>query len=334
MCECDLIVIRVNMEFVRGLHNIRARHKGCVLAIGNFDGFHLGHQKLITQLKEKGRNYKLPVVVMTFEPQPKEFFFKTLAIRLTRLRDKINYLSVAGVDIILCVAFSKKFASFDAYSFIKYVLIYKLGVKFIYVGDDFRFGAFRKGDCFLLNKVSKRAGFQVIRANILCDKNKKKISSTAIRIALIENRILDAELLLGHSYCISGRVMRGNALGRTIGFPTINISLQGKIFPIHGVYAVEVYGIYNIPLPGIANIGMRPTISGKHQQQLEVHLLNISANLYAYYIKVVFLSKIRDEQRFTSIKKLQSQIIYDVMKVRNYFNQKSCFNSIYYRNNL
>lgn len=322
------------MEFIRGLHNIRSCHRACVLAIGNFDGFHLGHQALIAQLKEKGRNYKLPVVVMMFEPQPKECFFKLAAIRLTGLRDKIHYLSVAGVDVIICIAFNEEFASFDAYSFIKHVLIYKLGVRFVCIGDDFKFGACRKGDIFLLYQISKNEGFQVICIDTLYDKNKRKISSTAIRIALIEDRISDAELLLGHPYCISGRVIRGNALGRTIGFPTANIHLQGNKFPIHGVYAVEVYGIYDIPLPGIANIGIRPTISGKNQQQLEVHVLNIFKDLYAYHIKVVFLAKIRDEQCFSSMQKLRHQIICDVIKVRNYFYQKYCLNRIYHRNTL
>lgn len=322
------------MEFIRGVCNIQSRHRGCVLAIGNFDGFHLGHQALIAQLTEKGRNHKLPVIVMTFEPQPKECLFKTVAIRLIGLRDKINYLSVAGVDVILCIAFNKKFSSFDAYSFIKYILIYKLRVRFIYVGDDFRFGARKRGNLVLLKEVSRNAGFQVIRASTILDKNKQKISSTAVRIALIENRILDAEALLGHSYCISGRVIRGDSLGRKLGFPTANVSLQGKRFPMHGVYAVEVYGVSNIPLPGIANIGIRPTVPGEHQQQLEVHLLNISENLYTYHVKVVFLAKIRDEQHFTSIKTLQYQIVNDLVKVRNYFNQKYYFGRIYNRNDL
>lgn len=322
------------MELIRGVHNIQSRHKGCVLAIGNFDGFHIGHQLLINQLKEKGRNYKLPVIVMIFEPQPRECIFKTVAVRLTGLRDKINYLSIAGVDFIICVAFNKKFASFDAYSFVKYILIYKLGVRFIYVGNDFKFGAGRKGDIFLLKEISKNEDFQVINVPTLLDKNKRKISSTAIRIALIEDRIMDAELLLGHSYCISGRVIHGDSLGRKIGFPTANISLQGKKFPIHGVYAVEVYGIFNFPLLGIANIGVRPTVSGKNQQQLEVYFLNISKNLYTYHVKVVFLIKIRDEQFFTSVKKLQYQIINDVVKVRDYFNKKSCIDRIYNRNNM
>lgn len=322
------------MELVRGLHNIQFYHKGCVLAIGNFDGFHKGHQSLIAQLKETGRYYKLPVVVMIFEPQPREYFCKKVAVRLTKFRDKVNYLSIAGVDVVLCITFNKKFSSFNAYDFVKYVLIYKLRTRFIYVGNDFQFGAYKQGNPFLLDEISKNKYFKVIHTVTVLDNNKQKISSTAIRIALIENRILDAELLLGHSYCISGRVIHGNALGRILGFPTANIFLQGKIFPVHGVYAVEVYGIYNIPLLGIANIGMRPTVSGEYRQQLEVHLLNISKNLYTYHIKVVFLAKIRDEKSFISIEKLQYQIVNDVVKVRNYFSHKNYYNIVCNRNNL
>ncbi|URJ30240.1 bifunctional riboflavin kinase/FAD synthetase [Blochmannia endosymbiont of Camponotus sp.] len=310
------------MEFIRGLHNIKSHHKGCILTIGNFDGFHRGHRALISKLQKERNNLKLPVMVMIFEPQPREYLSNIIEIRLTRLRDKINYLYTAGVDVILCITFNKKFASIKAYNFVKNILIYKLGVQFVCIGDDFRFGAFRKGDFFLLKKISKHEGFKVIRTAAYLDSNGKRISSTAIREALIENRILDAELLLGHSYCISGRVVHGDSLGRRLGFPTANVALQGKRLPVHGVYAVEVYGISTLPLPGVANIGVRPTVTGKNQQQLEVHLLNISINLYTYHIKVVFLAKIRDEQHFTSMKTLQHQIKKDIINVRSYFNKK------------
>lgn len=316
------------MEFIRGLHNIKSHHRGCILTIGNFDGFHRGHQALISKLQKEKNNLKLPVMVMIFEPQPREYLSNIIEIRLTTLRDKINYLYTAGVDVILCITFNKKFASIEAYNFVKDILIYKLGVQFIYIGNDFRFGAFRKGDFFLLKKISKYEGFKVIRTSAYLDSNGKRISSTAIRAALIENRILDAELLLGHSYCISGRVIHGDSLGHKLGFPTANISLQGKKLPIHGVYAVEVYGIFSRPLPGIANIGVRPTITGKNRQQLEVHLLNISTNLYTYHIKVVFLAKIRDEQYFSSMKTLQHQIKNDIINVRSYFD-KNNINKIY-----
>lgn len=309
------------MEFIRGLHNIKPHHRGCILTIGNFDGFHLGHQSLIAMLNKQKNYCNLPVMAMIFEPQPQEFFSQVITIRLTRLRDKVHYLFAAGVDLVLCLEFNKKLASVPACNFIKKILICKLGIRYICIGNDFRFGLYRQGDVDFLKKMGRNEGFQVICANTCLDKYGNKISSTAIRTALIENRIMDAELLMGHSYCISGKVVYGNELGRTIGFPTANISLQGKKLPVQGVYAVEVYGISNLPLPGIANIGIRPTITNIEQQKLEVHILNISMNLYCYHISVVILAKIRDEKQFCSIKMLKNQIQHDVKKVHNYFNK-------------
>lgn len=317
-----LIFIIFVMEFIRGLHNIRSHHKGCILAIGNFDGFHRGHQLLISNLNEKKNIYKLPLMVMIFEPQPQEYLSNIITTRLTRLRDKVCYLFTAGVDLILCITFNKKLAATEAYNFIKNVLVHTLKIQYVCIGNDFRFGAYRKGDFNLLKKSESLGGFQVIQANTCLDQNGQKISSTSVRTALIEDRIVDAEILMGHAYCISGKVIHGNKLGRTIGFPTANISLQGKKLPIHGVYAVKVYGISNIPLPGIANIGVRPTISKKNQQHLEVHLLNISKNFYSYHIKIVILKKIRNEQHFYSLETLQRQIQNDVIAVHNYFNKK------------
>lgn len=311
------------MELVWGLHNIKPYHKGCILAIGNFDGFHRGHQSLIAILNKKKDSFCLPIMVMIFEPQPQEYFSKVITIRLTRLRDKIHYLFTAGVDVVLCMKFNQQLASVEAYSFVKKILIYKLGVRCICVGADFKFGSFKKGDLNFLKKAGQYEGFQVICADTCLDKYGCKISSTEIRTALLEDRIVDAELLMGHSYCVSGRVIHGNSLGRTIGFPTANISLQGKQLPVQGVYIVQVYGIFNLPLPGIANIGIRPTIFGTTQQQLEVHILNISMNLYYSHISVVILDKIRDEQCFCSITMLRRQIQRDIMQVRNYF--KKCF---------
>lgn len=307
------------MDLIRGLHNIKSHHRGSILTIGNFDGFHRGHQLLISKLNKKKNIYKLPLMVMVFEPQPQEYFFKSSNIRLTRFRDKVHYLFTAGVDIILCITFNQKLASIEANNFIEKFLISKLKIRFICIGNDFRFGACKKGDCNLLKKVGEIKGFQVIQVDTYLDQRGDKISSTAVRTALAEDRIIDAEYLMGHSYCISGKVIHGNKLGRVIGFPTINISLQGKKLPINGVYAVEVYGICTFPVPGIANIGVRPTLTGTNQQQLEVHLLNMSVNLYNNYITVTVLEKIRDERYFHSMEMLKRQIQHDVIKVHNYF---------------
>ncbi|ADV33525.1 riboflavin biosynthesis protein RibF [Candidatus Blochmanniella vafra str. BVAF] len=307
------------MELIRGLHNIKPYHKGCILAMGNFDGFHRGHQLLINILCEKKKNYKLPIMVMIFEPHPREFFSKIVRIRLSKFRDKIQYLFTAGVDIILCIAFNKKFASTEAYNFVKKILIYKLGVQFICIGNDFRFGACRKGDYKFLKKIGNQEGFQVACIETCVDKLGQKISSTSIKIALMEDRIMDAEFLMGHAYRVFGKVIHGNKLGRIIGFPTANVFLQGKQLPMNGVYAVTVYGVCDLPLPGIANIGIRPTITGSSIQQLEVHIFNISIDLYLRYITVVFLKKIRNEQYFRSIRMLKNQIKNDMLIVCEYF---------------
>lgn len=310
------------MELIRGLHNIKPRHKGCMLAIGNFDGFHRGHQQLISKLYAIKNIYKIPLMVMIFEPQPQEYFLKSETVRLTKFRDKIHYLFAAGVDVIICVSFNQKLAGIKAYTFIQKILVHKLRVRSICVGHDFKFGFFREGDCCLLKKMGKLLGFQVIQVDTCLDDNFQKISSTAIKTALLEDRILDAELMLGHVYCISGKVIHGNSLGNAIGFPTINISLQGKSLPIQGVYVVKVYGIFKFSLLGVANIGKRPSIFGSVEQNFEVHLLNVSINLYYRNVTVVILEKIRDEKYFSSLNMLKQQIHNDILKVYDYFKKK------------
>ncbi|MBW5824288.1 bifunctional riboflavin kinase/FAD synthetase [Yersinia kristensenii] len=306
------------MELIRGIHNIRARHHGCVLTIGNFDGVHRGHQALLEQLKREGQRLGLPVMVMIFEPQPLELFAADKApARLTRLRDKARYLAEAGVDYLLCVKFDPRFAAITAQAFVAKLLVEKLGVKFLTVGDDFRFGAERQGDFQLLQQAGAEFGFDVISTDSFCDGG-LRISSTAIRQALHDDDLVLAETLLGHPYSISGRVVHGDELGRTIGFPTANLPLKRLVAPVKGVYAVDVYGLGPKPLPGVANIGTRPTVAGV-RQQLEVHLLDITMDLYGRHIDVVLRAKLRNEQRFASLDALKQQIAHDVVTARTFF---------------
>lgn len=310
------------MELIRGIYNLRARHHGCVLTIGNFDGVHRGHRALLEQLKQQGQRLGLPVMVMIFEPQPLELFAADKApARLTRLRDKAKYLAEAGVDYLLCVKFNPRFAANTAQSFVAELLIEKLGVKFLMVGDDFRFGAGRQGDFALLQKAGAEYGFTVCNTDTFCDDG-MRISSTAIRTALKQDDLALAERLLGHPYSISGRVVHGDALGRTIGFPTANLPLKRLVAPVNGVYAVEVLGLGPAPVPGVANIGTRPTVAGV-RQQLEVHLLDVAMDLYGRHIDVVLRAKVRDEQRFASLDALKQQIANDVVTTRNYFGLKA-----------
>ncbi|MTD27433.1 bifunctional riboflavin kinase/FAD synthetase [Erwinia sorbitola] len=309
------------MKFIRGIHNLREQHRGCVLTIGNFDGVHRGHQALLAQLCKEGRQRNLPVMVMLFEPQPLELFAAEKApARLTRLREKVRYLKQAGVDAVLCVHFDRRFAARTAQSFVADLLVDKLGVQFLAVGDDFRFGAGRQGDFLLLQNAGVEYGFDVISTQTFCDDG-KRISSTAIRQALAEDNLSMAATLLGRPFSISGRVVHGDALGRTIGFPTANLPLRRTVSPVKGVYAVEVLGL-GAPLPGVANIGTRPTVAGL-RQQLEVHLLDVSLDLYGRHIEVVLREKIRSEQRFASLDALKEQIANDVVTARTFFGLKT-----------
>lgn len=306
------------MELIRGIHNLQPRHHGCVLTIGNFDGFHRGHQALIAKVLDEGRRRDLPVIVMIFEPQPQEYFAgSTAPARLTRLRDKLKYLAATRIDAVVCIAFDKRFAELSASTFVTDLLVQKLGVRFIGIGDDFRFGALRQGNYALLKQASKAGGFEVM-STVTYTEGGQRISSTAVREALAQDRLMEAEMLLGHPYRLSGRVMHGAALGRTIGFPTANMSLKGQRAPINGVYAVEVCGITSKPQPGVANIGTRPTLASLHQR-LEVHLLDVAMNLYGSHIEVVIRAKMRNEKRFASLDDLKRQIANDVVSARNYF---------------
>lgn len=306
------------MKLIRGIHNLSQAPQGCVLTIGNFDGVHRGHQALLQNLRQEGQARGLPVVVMIFEPQPLELFAADKApARLTRLREKLRYLAEYDVDYVLCVRFDRRFAALTAQAFIRDLLVDRLGVRFLAVGDDFRFGAGRQGDFLLLQKAGVEFGFDITSTQTFCDAG-VRVSSTAVRKALAEDELELAETLLGHPFAISGRVVHGDALGRTIGFPTANIPLRRQVSPVKGVYAVEVLGLGDRPLPGVANIGTRPTVAGL-RQQLEVHLLDVAMDLYGRHIHVVLRNKIRNEQRFASLDELKAQIARDVVTAREYF---------------
>ncbi|KEA53241.1 MULTISPECIES: bifunctional riboflavin kinase/FAD synthetase [Mangrovibacter] len=303
------------MKLIRGIHNLSQIPRGCVLTIGNFDGVHRGHQALLQGLCAEGAKRQLPVVVMIFEPQPLELFAgESAPARLTRLREKLRYLADSAVDYVLCVRFDRRFAALTAQQFIADLLVDRLGVKLLAVGDDFRFGAGRQGDFLLLQQAGKEYGFDVTSAQTYCHDG-LRISSTSVRQALKEDDLARAENLLGHPFVISGRVVHGDELGRTIGFPTANLPLRRQVSPVKGVFAVEVNGLGDSPVPGVANIGTRPTVSGV-RQQLEVHLLDTNMNLYGRHIDVVLRHKIRNEQRFASLDALKAQIAKDESTAR------------------
>lgn len=309
------------MKLICGIHHLTDLPRRCVLTIGNFDGVHRGHQALLARLCEEGRKRQLPVMVMVFEPQPLELFAGDKApARLTRLRDKVRYLAEAGVDIVLCVRFDHHFAAWHSERFITDLLVGRLGVRLLVVGDDFHFGAGRQGNFLLLQQAGKEYGFDVVSTQTFCNDG-KRVSSTLIRQMLAEDNLASAEALLGHPLRFSGRVVHGDALARTLGFPTANILLQRSVLPVRGVYVVKVYGADTMTRPGVANIGTRPTVAGI-RQQLEVHLLDVTMNLYGQHIEVMLCQKIRHEQRFDSLERLKKQIARDVVTARNFFTQK------------
>ncbi|MEZ9898678.1 bifunctional riboflavin kinase/FAD synthetase [Vibrio breoganii] len=302
------------MHLIRGSHNIRSEHQGCVLTIGNFDGVHLGHQTVLKQVQQKAEVLGLPAVVMTFEPQPLELFLQSKApARLTRLRDKYVQLSKLNLERLLCVNFSKRFAGLPPEQFIKELLVEKLGVKFLVVGDDFRFGRKRQGDFSMLQQAGKEYGFEVVSTESFC-LNTERVSSTAIRQALANDELAQAKSMLGRHYSISGRVSHGRKLGRTIGFPTANIPLKRTVSPVSGVYVVET-SIDGRMVGGVANVGQRPTVNGV-RQQLEVHFFDFSEDLYGRQLEVCLLQKLREEVKFPSFEALKTQIELDAEAAR------------------
>ncbi|QUM75214.1 bifunctional riboflavin kinase/FAD synthetase [Moritella sp. 24] len=306
------------MELIRGIHNLKPHHQGCVLTIGNFDGVHRGHQSVLRQLIEKASQLNLPATVMTFEPQPLEMIIGDKApARLTRLRDKYVALKDQNIDQLLCVNFNAKFAALSAEDFITQLLVKKLGVKYLVVGDDFRFGHKRAGDFAMLQAAGAKYGFDVVSMDTF-SVAEARVSSTMIRNALAQDKLDLATELLGRPFSIFGKVSHGAKLGRTIGFPTANIPLKRCVDPINGVYVVEVFGIKDTAVQGVANIGKRPTVGGV-RTQLEVNLFDFDGDLYGKQLEVVLKRKLRGEEKFASFDVLRQQIERDVIAAKNYF---------------
>lgn len=309
------------MELIRGLHNLRPRHRGCVATIGNFDGVHLGHQAVISQLATKAEQLRLPMTVVLFEPQPLEFFQSgNPPARLMRLREKLEALAACGVERVLCVRFDTAFAALSAEEFIRRILVDGLDVRYLVVGDDFRFGAKRLGDFTMLADAGRRHGFEVAATHTIM-LHGERISSTRIRERLAAADLDMARQLLGRPYRMAGRVAHGDKLGRTLGVPTANIHLRRKVVPLGGIFVVELFGIQPQPLPGVANIGTRPTVGGT-RNLLEVHLFDFEADIYGARVGVTFLHKLRDEQRFDSLEELKRWMERDIAQARAFFSPK------------
>ena len=309
------------MEIIRGLHNLRSRHRNCALTIGNFDGVHLGHRAILDQLAEIGAREQLATTLMTFEPQPREFFAGDgAAPRLTRFKDKMLALKETPLDQVLVLRFDGPFSRVPASHFIRHYLVASLGMRHLLVGDDFRFGHGAEGNFDLLHDASGHYGFRLTRRETFSVSG-GRVSSSWIRDALENGELKVAAELLGRPYSILGRVAYGRRLGTSIGFPTANLLLRRRVCPIRGVFAVRVHGAAKTPANGMANVGTRPTVDGT-AWVLEVHLFDFDDDLYGKELSVNFVGKLRDERRFDSVDALKRQLESDAWQARSLLESK------------
>lgn len=305
------------MELIRGLHNLRPRHQGSVVTIGNFDGVHRGHQVILQNLKQAGQQHGLASTVIVFEPQPQEFFRGAEAPpRLTHWRDKMEALAAAGVDWVLCVRFDEKFRSLSAQDFVQKFLIDGLACQHLIVGDDFRFGCDRSGDFAFLQHAGESAGFAVENTSTI-EVDGERVSSTRIRGLLQAGDFLQAEKLLGRPYVVSGRVAHGDKIGRTLGVPTANIPSRRLVSALSGIYAVTVM-LEGQTVQGVASVGKRPTVNGR-DERIETHLLDFNRDIYGKRITVQFHKKLREEAKFDSLEALKTAMSHDIADARAFF---------------
>ncbi|MDR3368303.1 bifunctional riboflavin kinase/FAD synthetase [Rhodoferax sp.] len=307
--------------------------RACALTIGNFDGVHRGHQAMLSLLKGEAQQRGIPSCVLTFEPHPRDFFAglthnpDLAPARVGTLRDKLNDLNTCGVDQTVVLPFDAQLANLSPQAFIDTVLLQGLGARYVLVGDDFRFGQRRAGDYTLLDAAGLKQGFDVARMNSY-EVHKLRVSSSAVRDALSEGRMADATALLGHPYCISGHVVHGRKLGRTLGFKTLNLRFAHWKPAARGIFAVLVFGLSEQPLRGVANLGVRPSLDPKDvnggRVLLETHCLDWPQHLgtegaYGKIISVELLHKLHDELKYDSLDALTAGISKDCQDARGYF---------------
>lgn len=289
------------------------------LTIGNFDGVHRGHQALLQDVVAAAKTRGLTPAVLTFEPHPREFFTPDNApARVANLRDKVTSLSACGIERLFVLHFNRRLASMSADAFIDDVLVQGCATRWLAVGDDFRFGARRGGDVALLRARGPAAGFEVAQLATVTE-GAERISSSAVRAALLAGDLARAERLLGRPYAISGRVLHGAKLGRTIGFPTLNLRVAHKRPAVHGVFAVRVHGIDENVWPGVASVGLRPTVERSGRWLLEVHLFDFAASVYGRMVRVEFVQRLRDEEKYGTLDELTEAIRNDAAQARALF---------------
>ena len=304
------------MKLLRGEKPFIECRVGCVATIGNFDGVHRGHQALLALLRQKASQMQLPMVVVVFEPQPSECLNpKNAPTRLYQLREKLTALYQCGADYVYCLKFNKQLANMPPEEFAQRFIFTSINANYILLGDDFRFGRNRQGDLSTLRELARISGVVVETCSDFCIEE-RRVSSTQIRQALSSGQLETAATLLGRTYSVSGCVIYGQGLGRTIGVPTANISVHRRRLALNGVFCVTVKRKTQY-LTGIANLGVRPTVNG-HQQVLEVHLFDFNESLYGERLEVFFVRKLRDEIKFSSFDALTAQIQMDIIAAREF----------------
>jgi riboflavin kinase/FMN adenylyltransferase len=291
----------------------------CALTIGNFDGVHRGHQALLQQVVAAAKTRAIAPAVMTFEPHPREFFTPQQApARVANLRDKVEALIACGIERVFVMHFNRRFASTSAEAFIDDVVVRGCDTRWLAVGDDFRFGTRRSGDVSLLRARAPRGGYEVAQLATVTE-GAQRVSSSAVRAALLAGELQHAQRLLGRPYSISGRVLHGAKLGRTIGFPTLNLRIAHKRPAVHGVFAVRVFGIDDKARPGVASVGLRPTVEQSGRWLLEVHLFDFAASIYGRMVRVEFVQRLRDEEKYGTLDQLTEAIRNDAAQARALF---------------
>ena len=292
------------------------------LTIGNFDGVHIGHKAMLTRLVDAARQRGMPSTVMTFEPQPQEFFAPDQApARLTSLREKLELLDAEGIDIVFVCRFDYAMAQMPADRFVERIVYAALGTRWLQVGDDFRFGARRGGNFDLLASLAPKYGYEIERTGSIMLEG-TRVSSTVVRARLDAGDLEGARRLLGRRYTISGRVERGDGVGSGLGYPTANVRLGRSKAPLSGIYVVEVEGLGAQPLPGVASLGVRPTVKRQGRAVLEAHLFDFDRDIYGRRVSVRFLAKLRDEEKFASVDDLVVQMGRDAQQAREYFRHR------------
>jgi len=289
--------------------------RGSVVCIGAFDGVHLGHRAVLARVRERARELNLDAVVASFEPLPREFFAHGRAVaRLSNVREKIEQFRDAQVDRALLLRFNAALAAMSAQDFVERVLVRRLNAREVWVGEGFRFGHARSGDVDLLQRLGREHGFtaQALAPVVI---EGERISSSAIREALAGGSFALAARWLGRPFAIGGHVVRGQQLGRKLGYPTANVRLGSRTSPVDGIFAVRVHGIDEAVHPGVASLGVRPTVNGK-EPLLEAHVFDFDGDLYGRRIQVEFVEKLRDEEKFADLDAMVKQIDRDAEQAR------------------